>query len=87
VRPGSVRARATVKLITGAFDELRKDLSIGRAEALRSAEMAMMDPSNPPEFSHPLAWAPFVSRAKAELGAEGPISFARSIPYTISSVT
>jgi CHAT domain-containing protein len=43
-------------LVTGAFDELAKDPSIGRAEALR----AMLDPANPPEFAHPMMWAPFV---------------------------
>ena len=56
----SVPSQATVKLVTGAFDELTKDPSIGRAEALRRAEMAMLDPANPPEFAHPMMWAPFV---------------------------
>jgi CHAT domain-containing protein len=56
----SVPSQATVKLVTGAFDELAKDPSIGRAEALRRAEMAMLDPANPPEFAHPMMWAPFV---------------------------
>jgi CHAT domain-containing protein len=56
----SVPSVATVKLTTGAFAELAKDPSIGRAEALRRSEMAMMDPSNPPDFAHPMAWAPFV---------------------------
>ena len=64
----SVPSKATVKLITGAFDELKKDPSIGRAEALRRAEMAMMDPSNPPEFSHPMAWAPFVLAGEGGAG-------------------
>ena len=40
----SVPSQATVKLVTGAFEELKKDPSIGRAEALRRAEMAMLDP-------------------------------------------
>ena len=56
----SVPSQATVKLVTRAFDELKKDPSIGRAEALRRAEMAMLDPANPPEFAHPMMWAPFV---------------------------
>jgi hypothetical protein len=30
---------------------LEQDPTIGRAEALRSAEMAMRDPANPPEFA------------------------------------
>jgi CHAT domain-containing protein len=56
----SVPSQATVKLVTRAFDELETDPSIGRAEALRRAEMAMLDPANPPEFAHPMMWAPFV---------------------------
>jgi hypothetical protein len=40
--------------------DLEKDPKIGRAEALRRAEMAMLDDNNPPEFAHPLSWAPFV---------------------------
>jgi len=51
----SVASVATVKLITGAFDELKNDPTIGRAVALRRAEMAMLDPKNPPEFAHPLS--------------------------------
>jgi CHAT domain-containing protein len=47
----SVPSQATVKLVTGAFDELAKDPAIGRAEALRRAEMAMLDPANPPEVA------------------------------------
>jgi hypothetical protein len=30
--------------------------------------MAMLDPANPPEFAHPLYWAPFV--VAGEGGAE-----------------
>jgi len=33
---------------------------MGRSEALRRSMMAMLDPSNPPDFAHPQAWAPFV---------------------------
>jgi CHAT domain-containing protein/Tfp pilus assembly protein PilF len=54
-----VRSDAAVKLTTGAFAELAKDPTIGRAEALRRAMIVMLDPANPPEFAHPLAWAPF----------------------------
>ena len=64
----SVPSQATVKLITGAFDALKADPTIGRAEALRRAEMAMMDRSNPPEFSHPLASAPFVLAGEGGAG-------------------
>ena len=55
-----VPSQATVALTTGAFAELAKDPAIGRAEALRRSEMPMLDPASPPEFAHPLFWAPFV---------------------------
>jgi CHAT domain-containing protein len=55
----SVPSESTVKLTTGAIDELAKMPSIGRAEALRRSMMAMLDPSNSPTFAHPLVWAPF----------------------------
>jgi CHAT domain-containing protein len=64
----SVPSEATVKLITGVFDELKNDPSIGRAEALRRAEMAMLDPKNPPEFAHPMFWAPFVLAGEGGAG-------------------
>jgi len=55
----SVPSRATVKLITGAFDELKKDATIGRAEALRRAMLAYVgDPSNP-RNGYPALWGPF----------------------------
>ncbi|HWB52145.1 MAG TPA: CHAT domain-containing tetratricopeptide repeat protein [Stellaceae bacterium] len=54
-----VWSKATVKLITGVFDEQTKAPSIDGAEALRRAEMAMLDDANAAEFAHPLAWAPF----------------------------
>jgi CHAT domain-containing protein len=63
-----VPSHATVKLITGIFDELRKDSTIGRAEALRRAEMAMLAPTNPPEFAHPMMWAPFVLAGEGGIG-------------------
>jgi CHAT domain-containing protein len=64
----SVASKATVKLITDAFAELKKDPEIGRAEALRRAEMAMLDPQNPPEFAHPQDWAPFVLAGEGGVG-------------------
>jgi tetratricopeptide (TPR) repeat protein/CHAT domain-containing protein len=63
-----VWSRATVQLTTGAFTALIKDPSIGRAEALRRSMMAMLDPTNPPEFAHPLAWAPFVLAGEGGAG-------------------
>jgi len=64
----SVESNATVKLITDAFAELQKDTEIGRAEALRRAELAMLDPQNSPEFAHPLVWAPFVLAGEGGVG-------------------
>jgi CHAT domain-containing protein len=63
-----VKSEAPVRLTTGAFAELAKDPTIGRAEALRRAMMAMLDPANPPEFAHPRAWAPFVLAGEGAAG-------------------
>jgi len=59
---------ATVKLTIGTFAELASDPSIGRAEALRRAMMAMLDPQSSPEFAHPLAWATFVLAGEGGAG-------------------
>jgi CHAT domain-containing protein/tetratricopeptide (TPR) repeat protein len=64
----AVWSKATVQLTTGAFTALMKDPLIGRAEALRRSMMAMLDPANPPEFAHPLAWAPFVLAGEGGAG-------------------
>lgn len=64
----SVPSRATVKLITGAFDALKKDPLIGRAEALRRSGMAMLDVQNPPEYAHPMMWAAFVLAGEGGAG-------------------
>jgi len=53
----SVPSKATVKLVIGAVEELTP--SIGRAEALRRAEMAMLNLKNPPEYAH-LLLGPFI---------------------------
>jgi CHAT domain-containing protein/tetratricopeptide (TPR) repeat protein len=54
-----VNSDATVKLITSAVGEITKDKSVGRAEALRRAMLAMIDNGLPHE-AHPAYWAPFV---------------------------
>ena len=60
----AVDSAATVKLVTGAIAELAKDKSIGRAEAMRRAMLAVMvDTSRPANWDaawHPSVWAPFV---------------------------
>jgi CHAT domain-containing protein len=48
-----------VKLITSAVGEMAADKSVGRAEALRRAMLAMIDTGEPRE-AHPTYWAPFV---------------------------
>lgn len=59
-----VNSRAAVKLTTGTFDALAREPTIGRAEALRRAMLAMIDATGNEvgfEFqSHPMFWAPFV---------------------------
>jgi CHAT domain-containing protein/tetratricopeptide (TPR) repeat protein len=54
-----VNSEATVKLITGAVGEITRDKTVGRAEALRRAMLAMIDNGRPGE-AHPAYWAPFV---------------------------
>jgi CHAT domain-containing protein len=56
----SIPSQATVKVITGTLKALTDEPQIGRAEALRRAQLAMLDPDNPPEFSHPMFWAAFI---------------------------
>jgi CHAT domain-containing protein/tetratricopeptide (TPR) repeat protein len=54
-----VNSDATVKLITSAVGEIAANRSMGRAEALRRAMLAMIDTGMPRE-THPAYWAPFV---------------------------
>ena len=54
-----VNSDATVKLITSAALAITKDKSVGRAEALRRAMLAMIDNGQTRE-AHPAYWAPFV---------------------------
>lgn len=56
-----VSSPTAVKLTTGAIVALAAEPGIGRAEALRRAEMALLDdPGLPAEFQHPQIWAPFI---------------------------
>jgi CHAT domain-containing protein len=54
-----VASEPTVKLITKAVDELKRNPKIGRAEALRRSMLAMIDTRKDYE-AHPAFWAPFV---------------------------
>ena len=55
----AVDSDATVKLITRAVGAITRDKTIGRAEALRRAMLAMIDKGEARE-AHPAYWAPFV---------------------------
>jgi CHAT domain-containing protein len=54
-----VASESTVKLITKAVDELKRNAKIGRAEALRRSMLSMIDSGKDYE-AHPAFWAPFV---------------------------
>jgi CHAT domain-containing protein/tetratricopeptide (TPR) repeat protein len=54
----AVNSEATVSLITKAFDEIKADPSVGRAEALRRAMIALIETGG--GYAHPASWAPFV---------------------------
>ena len=54
----AVNSDATVKLITKAFEELKADPRIGRAEALRRSTLALIAAGE--GYAHPANWAPFV---------------------------
>jgi CHAT domain-containing protein/Flp pilus assembly protein TadD len=68
----SVDSAATVKLITAAANEITRDKSIGRAEALRRATLALMDDTTRPAHWvpawHPSVWAPFVVVGEGGVG-------------------
>ena len=52
-----VASEATVRLTTLTFDNYAKEPALGKAEALRKAQLALM---NDPKTAHPIFWAPFV---------------------------
>lgn len=54
----AVDSEATVRLVTRTFEEIGRDASIGRAEAVRRSMQALIAASG--ELSHPSTWAPFV---------------------------
>lgn len=55
----AVDSEATVGLINAAIGAIAKDMSVGRAEALRRAMITMIDACKPQQ-AHPAYWAPFV---------------------------
>jgi CHAT domain-containing protein len=54
-----VDSEAAVGLTTRAFDAMRSDPTIGRAEALRRS-MVQLITAGSPDHAHPEYWAPFV---------------------------
>jgi CHAT domain-containing protein len=52
-----VASRATTELTTGLFSVQAKDASLGRAEALRRSQLALLGQR---ATAHPFFWAPFV---------------------------
>ena len=73
--PGTLRELESRRVSVIAMDrmdgiaELVRDPSLGRAEALRRAEMALLDERSHPALSHPSAWAPFVVVGEGETRA------------------
>ena len=63
-----VNSEAAVKLITGAVGETARDATVGRAEALRRAMLALID-NGERDHGHPAYWAPFA--VVGEGGASG----------------
>lgn len=55
-----VNTNAATLLTTRTFAELRRNASIGRAEAFRRAMLALIDDRKRPWAGHPSVWAPFV---------------------------
>jgi CHAT domain-containing protein/Tfp pilus assembly protein PilF len=56
----AVDSDAATRLTTTTFDILKKDASLGRAEALRRAMLAYMNDPTDPLNAYPALWAPFV---------------------------
>ena len=54
----AVDSDATVRLITKAFDTLKSDSNVGRAEALRRSMLALIESGG--HNAHPATWAPFI---------------------------
>ena len=49
-----------MKLTTGMFTEIAAQPGIGRAEALKRAQLSLIQDDKNPKFAHPFYWAPFV---------------------------
>src|SRR5262249_23530746 len=54
----AVDSQATVSLVTKAFEEIRADSKLGRAQALQRSMLALIASGG--RSAHPASWAPFV---------------------------
>jgi CHAT domain-containing protein len=54
----AVNSEATVRLITKAFDELKANPNLGRAQALQRSMLSLIHSGD--GYAHPANWAPFV---------------------------
>jgi CHAT domain len=77
----SVDSVATTKLISSAVGATARDKTLGRAEALRRAMVAMIDNGEARE-AHPTYWAPFVVVGE---GAAGIVTTSASAPVAAES--
>jgi CHAT domain-containing protein/tetratricopeptide (TPR) repeat protein len=81
----SVNSAATVKLITGAVGTITRDKSVGRAEALRRAMLAMIDKGAAHE-AHPAFWAPFVVVGEGAAGDAMGQGIGAALPHGTKAV-
>src|SRR5208337_5398891 len=56
----AVESNAAMRLTTSTFDIMKKDPTLGRAEALRRSMLAYMNDTANPLNAYPALWAPFV---------------------------
>jgi CHAT domain-containing protein len=55
----SVDSEAATRLTTSTFDIMKRDPTVGRAEALRQSMLAYMNGKSAPLNAYPAFWGPF----------------------------